>query len=117
MESSVYVYGGVVGSHDFDVRPPFLTKGNKSRQPSGAGGATIVKVSPNRQSVDVDTHNWCTDNNESENDETQRTLRRVRSTSDPLLSRARRGRSPTAVHVCARPSIPATRSEHGRTFT
>eukprot|EP00965_Chrysotila_dentata_P172726 5700118-Pleurochrysis_carterae.AAC.1 len=31
------------------------------------------------------------DNNESESDGTQRTLRRVRSTSDPLLSRARRG--------------------------
>eukprot|EP00965_Chrysotila_dentata_P189692 6173458-Pleurochrysis_carterae.AAC.1 len=58
--------------------------------PSAAGGVTIARVSPNTQLVEVDCHSWLTESSESENEGTQRTSRRVRSTDSPLVLVARR---------------------------
>eukprot|EP00965_Chrysotila_dentata_P100367 3315936-Pleurochrysis_carterae.AAC.1 len=70
----------------------------------------MAKVSPNKQLVDACSHSWCTESSESENVETHRTSRNMRSTEAPLASSARRARSPMTVHGCVRPSTPVTRS-------
>eukprot|EP00965_Chrysotila_dentata_P215988 6189108-Pleurochrysis_carterae.AAC.1 len=74
-------------------------------------------TSAKRHSVDDASHRALIDSSESEKLGTIRTSRSVTGTVIPLSSKADSGMSPIAVQRWGRPSIPATRSEQGRTFT
>eukprot|EP00965_Chrysotila_dentata_P064836 2148933-Pleurochrysis_carterae.AAC.10 len=75
----------------------------------------MALTSAKRHSVEDVSHRTSTDRRESEKLDTIRTSRSVMSTSSPLSSTAVKGRSPIAVQSWGRPSMPATRSVHGRT--
>eukprot|EP00965_Chrysotila_dentata_P118376 3912976-Pleurochrysis_carterae.AAC.1 len=74
-------------------------------------------TSAKRHSVEDASQRALTDRRESEKLDTIRTSRSVTGTVTPLSSKADSGMSPIAVQRWRRPSIPATTSVQGRTFT
>eukprot|EP00965_Chrysotila_dentata_P000065 2201-Pleurochrysis_carterae.AAC.1 len=77
----------------------------------------MVRVLPKRHSVLVDSQSWLTDSNESRNEGTQRTLRRVMRWTFPRESTASRGMSPINSTRCGLPSTPEMTSSVVRVFT
>eukprot|EP00965_Chrysotila_dentata_P026642 883323-Pleurochrysis_carterae.AAC.1 len=77
----------------------------------------ISFTSANRHSVDDDSQSAFTDSSESLKLGAQRTFLSVTWTNCFDSFMAQIGRSPIAMQRWGRPSMPATRSWHARTFT
>eukprot|EP00965_Chrysotila_dentata_P045759 1520319-Pleurochrysis_carterae.AAC.2 len=99
------------------IAPPERLKGRTRRSPLDVGGEMMAFTSANRHSVEDDSQSALTDSNESLKLGAQRTFLSVTWTTCPDSFMAQTRRSPIAVQRWGRPSMPATRSWHARTFT